>query len=228
MTVFKFNGFLIGAFVNVSVINESDANVIKQQVESFSRICHHGLQRFSLCRPFLPQGASGGRSVWSTGGWTSSGVDSSSHGQDTTKVPSDIRNEIEQTLGAETRGHTVQLPEFRLPPEYSGTDAVVPVINGPITRENYRNRIHMLCYLEERQQILNMNRYKLQQALLSQCTSFDDARGGVQVLFCFIFIYSHFCFYFKCLVNIVEFSISRHFPPLVSSCLAWGRNGLAS
>jgi hypothetical protein len=32
MTVFKFNGFLIGAFVNVSVINENDANVIKQQV----------------------------------------------------------------------------------------------------------------------------------------------------------------------------------------------------
>ena len=32
MAVFKFNGFLIGAFVNVSVINESDANVIQQQV----------------------------------------------------------------------------------------------------------------------------------------------------------------------------------------------------
>jgi hypothetical protein len=32
MAVFKFNGFLIGAFVNISVINENDANVIKQQV----------------------------------------------------------------------------------------------------------------------------------------------------------------------------------------------------
>lgn len=38
MAVFKFNGFLIGAFVNVSVINESDANVIKQQVEPFSLV----------------------------------------------------------------------------------------------------------------------------------------------------------------------------------------------
>jgi hypothetical protein len=34
MTVFKFNGFLIGAFVNVSVINENDANVIKEQVHA--------------------------------------------------------------------------------------------------------------------------------------------------------------------------------------------------
>ena len=120
--------------------------------------------------------------MWSTGGWTSSGTESVGRSEDTTKVPSDIRPEIEQTLGAETRGHTVPLPEFRLPAEYSGIDAVVPVINGPITRENYRNRLHMLVYLEERQQILNMNRYKLQQALLSQCTSYDDARGGVQVI----------------------------------------------
>lgn len=119
--------------------------------------------------------------MWSTGGWTSSGTETSRRNDDTSKIPSDIRPEIEQMLGSETRGHSVALPEFCLPPEYSDNDAVVPVINGPITRENYRNRLHMLCYLEERQQILNMNRYKLQQALLCQCKSFDDARGGVQV-----------------------------------------------
>ena len=119
--------------------------------------------------------------MWSTGGWTSSGTEASGRNQDTNKVASDIRPEIEQMLGAETRGHSVALPAYRLPSEFSDSEAVVPVINGPITRENYRNRLHILCYLEERQQILNMNGYKLQQALLCQCKSFDDARGGVQV-----------------------------------------------
>jgi hypothetical protein len=168
------------------------------------------------------QGSTGGRSVWSTGGWTSSGTESAGRSQDTTKIPSDIRPEIEQTLGAETRGHTVQLPEFRLPPEFSGTDAVVPVINGPITRDNYRNRLHMLVYLEERQQILNMNRYKLQQALLSQCTSYDDARGGVQVTSVLGYIYIVLTLFHPHILPLilisVFYSVPRHW---VSRSWSW-------